>query len=438
MRISTSTLGTIILVIFAIGSAPAGATTGGPDAFGYYFTDSDEPNGPVFSWIDLQGTGSALSLSDDSSQSVSIGFDYSFYGTTYSEVTVWSNGAIAFTNDYMSLSGPCPMPNTGTPQAFVAPFWNDMNPSSGGTVYTETQGTAPNQVFIVHYREVVHYGTSDPYDFQILLYENGGTIELQYNSVNPGNGSYDFGAGATVGIQGDSSNYLEYSCNSPALADGLTIQFYTCSTDDLDGDGYSDCTDDCDDNDAFLTPADTDQDGYSTCEGDCDDSSANASPDMEESCDGVDNDCNGLIDDGLDYDYDSYSGCDGEDCDDYNSNVYPGATEIPYDNIDQDCDGSDLTDIDGDGFDGGLYGADCDDQNPDINPDADEICDNGIDDNCNEVPDEHDEDCGAGDDDSSDDDYNPGVICFCDSTGGSRVPAVMALLLVVALRRLRR
>lgn len=86
------------------------------------------------------------------------------------------------------------------------------------------------------------------------------------------------------------------------------------------------------------------------------------------------------------------------DCDDTDPSVFPGAVEIPYDGIDQDCTGADLTDIDGDGYDGGAViavsvsdlnsedssqtaSADCDDSNPDIHPGATEISD-GIDNNC--------------------------------------------------------
>ena len=55
----------------------------GPDDFGYYWIDSDEPSGPVFEWIDVSLTGIDLvdSLDDDTcSGPYDLGFDFPFYG----------------------------------------------------------------------------------------------------------------------------------------------------------------------------------------------------------------------------------------------------------------------------------------------------------------------------------------------------------------------
>ncbi len=67
----------------------------------------------------------------------------------------------------------------------------------------------------------------------------------------------------------------------------------------------------------------------------------------------------------------------------------PCLEEVPYDGIDQDCDGSDLTDVDEDGFDAvEVGGPDCRDGNPDIHPDAPELCAFGADEDCDGVIDE--------------------------------------------------
>ena len=68
---------------------------------------------------------------------------------------------------------------------------------------------------------------------------------------------------------------------------------------DTDGDGLSTCSGDCDDTDANLNQEDNDGDGYSTCDGDCNDASSSESPAGIDDCsDGLDNDCNGVVDDG--------------------------------------------------------------------------------------------------------------------------------------------
>ncbi len=70
------------------------------------------------------------------------------------------------------------------------------------------------------------------------------------------------------------------------------------------------------------------------------------------------------------------------DCRDDRDDVYPGATEVPYDGIDQDCVGGDWTDVDGDGVPGGSGGSDCNDNDSAIKPGAVEIVADGIDQNC--------------------------------------------------------
>ena len=85
---------------------------------------------------------------------------------------------------------------------------------------------------------------------------------------------------------------------------------------------------------------------------DCNDNNPAINPSITELAgDGIDNDCNGIIDDACtDNDYDSYNStgsangvsCGGTanvDCDDANIFVNPGATELCSDLIDNDCDG---------------------------------------------------------------------------------------------------
>jgi hypothetical protein len=203
---------------------------------------------------------------------------------------------------------------------------------------------------------------------------------------------------------------------------------------DSDGDGYGDP-------DAVLRTCDVPL-GYTWDNGDCDDVDPAINPSALEVCDGVDNDCDGLVDDddlsldGMttlrwyqDADGDSFGNpavfvesCspppgyvgDNTDCDDTTATIYPGAPEVPYDGIDQDCDGSDLTDVDGDGYDAEIVGGlDCDDTEATTNPAAVETAD-GVDEDCDDTLDEgtvwYDDDGDGFTEDGGDcNDANPGI-----------------------------
>ncbi len=119
---------------------------------------------------------------------------------------------------------------------------------------------------------------------------------------------------------------------------------------------------------ASIVPVDdADNDGFTVEQGDCDDNDDTVYPGAPETCDGVDNDCDSLVDDAdpdvtglltwyLDADGDGYgdalttaAACaapagyvdDDTDCNDADDTVFPGAAEVCEDGIDQDCDGLD-------------------------------------------------------------------------------------------------
>ena len=180
---------------------------------------------------------------------------------------------------------------------------------------------------------------------------------------------------------------------------------------DADGDGYGDLGD--------AVTAITPPNGYVATGGDCDDTDASIYPGASEVCDGVDDDCDGNVDEGCtlqyrDADGDGYgdpkdsttvpqSGyvTNGGDCDDTNANINPGKPEL-CNGRDDNCDGTTdegcipyFRDSDGDSYgDAGdvavatapppgyvMNREDCDDNDANINPGATEIC-NGVDDNC--------------------------------------------------------
>ncbi len=162
---------------------------------------------------------------------------------------------------------------------------------------------------------------------------------------------------------------------------------------DVDGDGQTSCDGDCDDTDPALNQLDLDGDGYDSCDdGDCDDGDAGAYPGGTESCNGADDDCDGTADEGFDADGDTHTTCgvDGtpgttdDDCDDNDASSYPNAPEL-CDGLDNNCNGvvaADELDDDGDGQRG--CEGDCDDGDDTVFDGAEELCD-GVDNSCDGV-----------------------------------------------------
>ncbi len=115
-----------------------------------------------------------------------------------------------------------------------------------------------------------------------------------------------------------------------------------------------------------------------------------------ETCDNLDNDCDGFIDNGFDNDEDGFMSCNG-DCNDEDPSIHPLALEI-CNGLDDDCDGH-IPDIelDQDEDTYSICKGDCDDNNIYIYPGAEEFC-NGLDDDCDEIIDNniHEAPCGPG------------------------------------------
>lgn len=192
---------------------------GGPDSFGYTWKDSDDPDGPVYNWIDIRSSGTVISLADDGiSDAVNIGFPFNFYGTEYTTLGVGDNGAITFTGTNVPSSHSS-IPSASSPNALIAPFWNDLNSGSNqsGDVYHYYDSV--NSRFIVEYYNIVTYGTSDRNTFEIILNADG-TIIFQYDSMNGALTS------CTVGIENETGNVgTQITYNSSYIKNDLALEF---------------------------------------------------------------------------------------------------------------------------------------------------------------------------------------------------------------------
>ncbi len=196
---------------------------------------------------------------------------------------------------------------------------------------------------------------------------------------------------------------------------------------DTDADGLGDvCDYDCDGegvdetdtlpNHACAWSVDLDGDGFRPPE-DCLEGSSAVHPGALEDCNGVDDDCDGVVDNGVLNACGACGPVPAEDCngvdDDCDGDTDEGVLnacgqcgpvplEICGNGVDDDCDGVDpacplvCVDADGDTYGANCAaGLDCDDGDPAVHPGAVEVC-NGVDEDCDGVVDEGDDLCPAG------------------------------------------
>ena len=181
---------------------------GGPDGFGYRWIDSDEPGGPAFNFVDISTTGTQITTwtsgtGDDGSVVVPLPFSFSFYGSSYSQIKICTNGWQSFdvtstSNAYSNVS----IPAVGEPNLTMYPFWDDLDVRTAGAIYYKND--AANNRFIIMYKDVPHF-TPDPgpYTFETIIY-NDGRIYYQYLNMGTPLNSATIGvenAGGTVGLQ---------------------------------------------------------------------------------------------------------------------------------------------------------------------------------------------------------------------------------------------
>jgi hypothetical protein len=201
---------------------------------------------------------------------------------------------------------------------------------------------------------------------------------------------------------------VDNNCDAITDVDATdAVEFYG----DADGDGFG--------GEALTLMACEAPEGFFATNDDCDDTNADVNPDGLEICDGLDNDCDGALDDAddsvdlstitdwyPDFDGDGYGddsapvqSCsapaghviDGGDCDDIDPLLNPET--VWYADVDGDGYGSnDFTTIQCEQPNNHTFvSADCDDSNPNINPDALEVCDAGADNDCDGLIDDDDD-----------------------------------------------
>ncbi len=186
----------------SLSSAQRAAVLGQSDPAGGFTISS-----PSYAFEDIKSTGTAISFSnsDDDSESVPIGFTFSYYGNLYTNLYVSTNGLISFgTADYSYSNTDL---STSPSEAAIAAFWTDLYVAgaSDSKVLYQVIGSGSSQHLDIQWNDI-SFLTDSPVSggltFEAQLYADG-SIHLNYKSLSTGHngGTYDLGKEATVGIK---------------------------------------------------------------------------------------------------------------------------------------------------------------------------------------------------------------------------------------------
>ena len=197
---------------------------GGPDMYGYRWVDSDDAGGPAFDWVDISAIGTPTDFPpydlDGNFGPYPIGFDFPFYGNSFSEFHVCENGWISFTNGTLESYSNQALPNSGSgvPENMLAIIWDDMvyDESDGSYIVYHNDGT---RLIIEYFVRRIAQSSPPYYNFEIILYPNG-NIVYQYRILGPTRNS------ATIGIQnGTKTDGLNVVFNQAYVKENFSILF---------------------------------------------------------------------------------------------------------------------------------------------------------------------------------------------------------------------
>ena len=287
--------------------------------------------------LQVEGTLPALTNPgpncDDCTAQIPIGFTFPFYGNTYSNLAISSNGFVSF--DLGVSNGCCSgnvVPGADAVNNIVALGWTDLLPEGGQVTYFNLY--SPNRL-VIQYSNAPEFGGPGSLTGQIVLFESG-EIQLIYSNFSSGNHIATAGienATGTVGVTVPGSNAQIISLSNVAY------QFVYTTSPTVPG--ISSCSPIA---------------GYAPNNTDCLDTNPAVNPGVTEVCNSIDDNCDGQIDEGVLVAY--YADADG---DGFGAGAVTNACTQPAGFV--------------------LTNTDCNDSNAAINPAAIEVC-NTVDDNC--------------------------------------------------------
>ncbi len=208
----------------------------GPDAYGYYMydnTDAGYAPTPAYEWVELApnlgGSGTRInygSNTDDNTVIITLPFDFVYYGDSYTDIAVSTNGFIAMDTSAYDMGGThwsnffnWPIPDPGNGRGQISPFWDDLG-YSGSTYGVFTWHDADNNRFLIEWYHLSHRNTSAIETFELILTDpahyptltGDSEIIYQYSAIVNNDGGENY---ASVGFESfDEFRGIQYSYNN--------------------------------------------------------------------------------------------------------------------------------------------------------------------------------------------------------------------------------
>ena len=200
---------------------PYEVTGGGPDDYGYFWTDSRLDTNIQYNWVNIpQDNLVEFEHNDQASGPYNLGFAFPFYGVHYDQCIINPNGWIGFGDDFDGWNNGN-IPETGAPRPAVFAYWDDLNPVNNsnengvGQVFYHQNPDS----FIVWFNDVIHYpgNYNGAYDFQVILTRSG-AITVNYQTMD---GAIESG---TIGIQDHTGTHgLLVAYNQNFVENGMSL-----------------------------------------------------------------------------------------------------------------------------------------------------------------------------------------------------------------------
>ncbi|NBS68872.1 DUF5011 domain-containing protein, partial [bacterium] len=155
----------------------------GATGTGFTYTHSDIP----FDWETLTESATSVGFEfdddDEMSEAIPLSFPFTFYGNTYEELFVSTNGFVTFTDGQSATYDPLAQPDFGIENDthnVIALNWTDLYIGEESTVRYEVFGTAPNRHFVLEYLDVEQCCNENVplVTMQLHLYETTHVIEM--------------------------------------------------------------------------------------------------------------------------------------------------------------------------------------------------------------------------------------------------------------------